>query len=63
MTKLRKIKELFKDESGVAMVEYALILAFIGVGFSALLILFRDPMIALFTGAGNKMSRMADNIG
>lgn len=45
---LRKLKNLFMDESGQDMIEYALLASFIGIALIAILLLVGPALIAVF---------------
>ncbi len=45
------LKTLVRDEEGASAVEYGLILGLIAVAIVAVLLLMRDDLVTLFTGA------------
>ncbi|MBW3629645.1 MAG: hypothetical protein KY464_10140 [Gemmatimonadetes bacterium] len=50
------LKSLWKDESGQATVEYALVIGLAAVGVSAAIILFRGQVAALWATLGAKIT-------
>ena len=50
------MKSLFKDQSGQALTEYALILAVIAIAVVAAMTLFRDELITVFENIQGSLS-------
>lgn len=53
---LTLLTNLWKDEEGQGLTEYALIIAFVSVVIIAVLIAFRGQIAAVFTQAGTELS-------
>jgi len=53
---LAMLKNLWRDEQGQGLTEYALIIAFVAVVIIAVLIAFRGQIEAVFNTAGNELA-------
>lgn len=49
-------KQWLNDESGQAMSEYGLLIVVIAVGLIAVVGIFRDKIVDVFTNAGNQIA-------
>ncbi|HAU32095.1 MAG: Flp/Fap pilin component [Desulfotomaculum sp. 46_296] len=52
---MQKLQQLVKNEEGQTLVEYALIIAIIGVALAGALTLLKDKISDTFTAAGAQM--------
>jgi Flp pilus assembly pilin Flp len=50
------LKQLFRNEKGAAVTEYALLVALIAIAVIAAIILLRDQLIRVFTLIASKLS-------
>jgi Flp pilus assembly pilin Flp len=57
-----RMKKFLGGESGASLVEYAMILAFIGIGFSVFIAAFGASLNSMFVGVGAEMTEKADQI-
>ncbi len=52
---LKKLRNLFKDEKGQDMIEYALLASFISIVAIAVIMLIATPLIALYQAIVNAL--------
>lgn len=53
---MRKIKSLLKNNQGTTLIEYGLIVSFIGLALTAVLFSFGDSISGTFTTVGTTIS-------
>ncbi|WP_409274341.1 Flp family type IVb pilin [Neobacillus sp. SCS-31] len=55
---MNKMKALLTEEQGQGMTEYGLVLGVIAIGVVAILIGFKEKIIAIFTGVATEVEKV-----